>query len=269
MNGRPILRFGCTPCPNDTWMVGGVATGRLALSTADLALELADIETLNEGALARRYDIVKVSCALVGALSDDYALLEVGAAIADGHGPLILTREPQSRAALATLRIVAPGAHTTGSALARLYAPGVALVHRRYDAIVPALRAGEFDAGIVIHEGRLSFESHGLHCLVDLGAWWTATTGLPVALGCYLIRRELAATHATPFEALMRASLALAARGEDPAIADFVRRHAQEMAPQVLRDYIALYVNARTHALGSDGRAAVLALARRLAALAA
>ncbi|HMM74383.1 MAG TPA: 1,4-dihydroxy-6-naphthoate synthase [Gammaproteobacteria bacterium] len=269
MSARPTLRFGCTPCPNDTWMVGAVATGRLALPAVDLALELADIEALNEGALARRYDIVKVSCALVGALADDYALLEVGAAIADGYGPLILTREPQSRDALTTLRVLAPGVHTTGSALARLYAPGVALVHRRYDAIVSALRAGEFEAGIVIHEGRLTFDAYGLHCLVDLGAWWTATTGLPVALGCYLIRRELAARYAAPVEALMRASLAMAARGDDPAIAGFVRRHAQELAPQVLRDYIALYVNARTHALGSDGRAAVLALGQRLAALAA
>lgn len=269
MNGRPTLRFGLTPCPNDTWMVGAVATGHLALAEARLMLELADIEALNEGALARRYDIVKVSCALVGALAADYALLEVGAAIADGYGPLILTRAPLTREALANARVVAPGLHTTGTALARLYAPGIMPVQRRYDTIVPALRAGEFDAGIVIHEGRLTFASYGLHCHVDLGAWWRETTGLPVALGCYLIRRELAADFAAPFEALMRLSLARAAAGDDPAIADFVQRHAQEMAPQVLADYIALYVNARTHTLGCDGRAAITALGRRLAALAA
>ena len=269
MNARPTLRFGLTPCPNDTWLIGAVATGRLALAEAELALELADIETLNEGALARRYDIVKVSCALFGALAGDYVLLEVGAAIADGYGPLILTREPMSREALLGARVGAPGLHTTGNALARLYAPGLDPVQRRYDTIVPALRAGEFDAGIVIHEGRLSFESYGLHCHVDLGAWWRETTGLPVALGCYLIRRELAADYAAPVEALMRASLARAAAGDDPAIAAFVRDHAQEMAPQLLADYIALYVNAHTHTLGSDGRAAVAAMGQRLAALAA
>lgn len=269
MNARPTLRFGATPCPNDTWMIGAVATGRLEFDAAGLALELADIETLNEGALARRYDIVKVSCALVAALADDYVLLDVGAAIADGYGPLILAREPLTREAIVTARVVAPGAHTTGSALARIYAPGVDLVHRRYDTIVPALRRAEFDAGIVIHEGRLTYEASGLHCVVDLGAWWSETTGLPVALGCYVIRRELAARYAAPFEALMRASLACAARGDDPAIIAYVREHAQEMSPRVLRDYIDLYVNARTYALGRDGRDAVIALGQRLAALAA
>lgn len=267
MNERPRLRFGLTPCPNDTYMVAAVATGRLTPTDFDLELDLQDIETLNEAALARRPDIVKVSCALYGALRDDYALLDVGAAIADGYGPLILSRTPLSREQLARARVVAPGAHTTGAALCRLYAPDVTLVHRRYDTIMPALQSGEFDAGVVIHEARLTFAAHGLHCHVDLGQWWTAATGLPVALGCYLMRRDLHARHGEAFETLMRASLSLAAHGGDPLLDDYIRRHAQEMAPTVLRDYIALYVNARTHTLGADGRAAVEALGAQLAAL--
>jgi len=266
---KPVLRFGFTPCPNDTYMVGAVATGRLALDEAVLALHLEDIETLNEAALAREYDIVKVSCALYGELAADYALLDVGAAVADGYGPLILTREPLTRADLGGLRVAAPGTHTTGAALCRLYAPTVRLAHRRYDTIMPALRAGDCDAGVVIHEGRLTYGLQGLHCLVDLGAWWRETTGLPVALGCYLMRRSLYPRFGAAFETLMRRSLRLAARGDDAAIADYIRHHAQEMSPSVLRDYIALYVNERTHRLGTAGRAAVAALSNRLAALAA
>lgn len=266
---RPTLTFGLTPCPNDTYMVGAIATGSLRYDEADLALDLKDIEALNEAALAQRYDIVKVSCALYGALREHYALLDVGAAVADGYGPLILSRTEIAREDLAQLRIVAPGAHTTGAALCRLYAPAAQLTHRRYDGIVPALRNGEFDAGVVIHEGRLTFEDYGLHCHVDLGAWWTGSTGLPVALGCYLIRHELVARHGKAIETLLRASLARAARGGDPAIADYIRSHAQEMDPVVLRDYIALYVNARALSLGASGRAAITALASHLDALSA
>lgn len=263
MNASATLSVGLTPCPNDTWMFDAVASGRLPFD-AHLALDLQDIETLNERALARQYDIVKVSCALYGQLARDYALLDVGAAVAEGYGPLILTREPMTTKALVAARVVGPGAHTTGHALARLYAPGLRVTQLRYSEIMPAVARGEFDAGIVIHEGRLTFETYGLHCQVDLGAWWTATTGLPVALGCYLIRRELHATYARPFEALLRESLALARA--KPEIGPFVRAHAQEMDEDVLRDYIALYVNERTTRLGADGREAITALGARLAA---
>ena len=265
MSTRAVLRIGVTPCPNDTFVVGGLATGLLALPDADVTLALQDIEALNEAALARLYDVVKVSCALYGELAPHYALLDVGAAIAEDYGPLILSREPMTREDLAHARVAAPGAHTTGTALAKLYAPAAGLRHVRYDEIVPGLRRGDFDAGVVIHESRLTFRGMGLHRLVDLGHWWRATTGLPVALGCYLIRRELHAAHARPLEALLRRSMALAAAG-DAGVHAYIRCHAQEMGDQVLADYIALYVNARTRHLGPKGRAAILELGARLRA---
>lgn len=268
MTTRRRLSFGLTPCPNDTYFAGAVALGRVALADADLAITLEDIEALNEAALARRYDIVKVSCALFGALRDDYELLDVGAAVAEDYGPLILTRVPMQPAALAHARLVGPGPHTTGAALCRLYAPTAHLAARRYDDIMPSLVRGEFDAGVVIHEGRLTYAAQGLHCLVDLGAWWRETTGLPVALGCYVMKRDLYATYGRAFEALMRASLAVAAAGTDAELKAYIRHHAQEMDETVLRDYIGLYVNARTHTLGPSGRAAVVALGERLQAVA-
>jgi len=254
------LRFGITPCPNDTFMAGAIALGQLTLPGVELALELADIETLNCAARDDRFDIVKVSCALYGELSERYELLDVGAAIADGYGPLVLTSPGLQYGDLARSRIVAPGAHTTGATLFRRYAPDAArLSYRRYDEIMPALARGEFDAGIVIHEARLTYARYGLAMLADLGSWWTATTRLPVALGCYVMKRTAFARYGRAFESLLRESLARAAAG-DAAIHAYIRQHAQEMAPAVLTEYIDLYVNARTYSLGADGRAAVFAL---------
>lgn len=255
------LRFGITPCPNDTYMAGAIALGRVSLPEAGVRLELHDIEALNRAALCGEFDILKISCALYGEVSDEYALLGVGAAIAQGYGPLLLARAGLGRDDLTRARIVAPGLHTTGAALFRRYAPDAApLAYRRYDGIMPALQRGEFDAGVVIHEARLTYHQHGLRPVVDLGAWWSATTGLPVALGCYVMRRTHFARHGAAFESLVRQSLALAAGG-DPAIEAYIRRHAQEMDPAVLREYIGLYVNEHTHTLGPAGRAAILALA--------
>lgn len=254
------LRCGITPCPNDTYLAGALALGQLALPEVDLSFELDDIETLNRAARDGRFDIVKVSCALFGELYAHYELLEVGAAIADGYGPLVLTRPGLTYDALADARIVAPGAHTTGAALFRRYAPAAsALTYRRYDAIMPALARGEYDVGIVIHEARLTYRRYGLSLLADLGAWWKAATGLPVALGCYVMKRSLYARHGRAFEAGVRDSLARASHG-DPEIHAYIRQHAQEMSTDVLREYIDLYVNAHTYALGPIGRAAVFAL---------
>jgi len=254
------LRFGITPCPNDTYLAGALALGQIALPGVELVLELNDIETLNRAAREDEFDIVKISCALYGELSERYELLEVGAAIADGYGPLVLTRPGLDHQDLTHARIVAPGAYTTGAALFRRYAPRASsLVYRRYDEIMPALARGDFDAGVVIHEARLTFAQYGLRMLSDLGAWWKATTGLPVALGCYVMKRPAFARYGRAFEALIRDSLGRAAQG-DPAIHAYIRRHAQEMAPEVLSEYIRLYVNAHTYALGPHGRAAVFAL---------
>jgi 1,4-dihydroxy-6-naphthoate synthase len=266
---KTSLRFGLTPCPNDTYLVGAIALGQLSLPEISLALELHDIETLNQAARENEFDIVKVSCALYGELCERYVLLDVGAAVAAGYGPLVLTRAGVARTTLARARIVAPGADTTGAALFRRYAPDAApLVYRRYDEIMPALARGEYDVGVVIHEARLTYQRYGLQQMVDLGAWWTAETGLPVALGCLVMRREVYAAHGAAFEKLIRASLAAAALG-DSAIEAYIRQHAQEMDLTVLREYIGLYVTEYTHTLGTAGRAAILALATQLAPLAA
>lgn len=255
---RYTLAF--TPCPNDTFMLGALAQGLLASDGLHVDTVLADIEQLNEATLAGRYDICKISCALYGEVASEYALLDTGAALADGYGPLVLGRPGVTRETLADLRVVAPGAHTSGALLCRHWAPpGTRLEFRPYDEIIARLTAGEYDAGVVIHEARFTYMSRGLHCLADLGAWWKDTRGLSVPLGCYVMRRAAYAADGARVEQAMRLSLAHAERG-DPRIDDYVRRHAQELDDEVIARHIALYVTAPTRALGAAGRAAIAAL---------
>lgn len=267
MKHSPRLRLGTTPCPNDSYLLGALATGQVDLPGIDLALERADIETLNAGVLAGDYDIAKISCAVYAGVADDYALLDVGAALADGHGPLVLARRVLSPREIACTRMVAPGEHTTGTLLLRHWAPAAPdLAWRTFDRIIDALVDGEFELGVVIHEARFTYAARGLHCLVDLGQWWQRTRGLPVPLGCYVIRRTLYARYARAVEQMMLNALARAASG-DAAIRDYIRAHAQELDDTAIDRHIGLYVNRHTYALGARGRHAIAALgtARRAA----
>lgn len=269
MKNRPRLTIGTTPCPNDSYLLGAVATGQTCLPGVDLALELADIETLNERVLARNIAVAKISCAIYHEIADDYALLDTGAALADGYGPLVLAREPLGPGALVTARIAAPGRHTTGALLFRHWAPRCGEpTWMSYDRIIGALLDGACDVGVCIHESRFTYAEAGLHCLVDLGSWWQASRGLPVALGCYVMRRRLYERYGGALEQLMRRSLRIAELG-DARVTAYIRTHAQELDDRVTHEHIALYVNRHTWSLGEHGRAAIAALSSPHAACAA
>ena len=261
MKNRPRFSIGTTPCPNDSYLLGAVATGQTHLQGIDLRLELADIETLNERVLARDLAVAKISCAVYHEIADDYALLDTGAALAEGYGPLVLAREPLESDALAAARVAAPGRHTTGALLFRHWAPhGREPSWMSYDRIIDALLDDRCDVGVCIHESRFTYAESGLHCLADLGCWWQASRGLPVPLGCYVMRRPLYERYGAALEHLMRCSLRIAERG-DPEIAAYIRAHAQELDDHVTGEHIALYVNRYTWSLGEAGRAAIAALA--------
>ncbi|MCB1747122.1 MAG: 1,4-dihydroxy-6-naphthoate synthase [Gammaproteobacteria bacterium] len=260
MRNQPRLTLGTTPCPNDSYLLGAVATGQIRLQGVDLAIERCDIETLNARVLARDIDVAKISCAVYHEVADDYELLDSGAALADGYGPLVLATHALDERELARARVVAPGEHTTGAMLFRHWAPAWgSLAYASYDRIVPALVAGEYDVGVCIHESRFTYAESGLVSLGDLGAWWQAVRGLPVPLGCYVIRRPLYDRYAEPLEHMMRCALRLAASGE-PAIRAHIRAHAQELDDRVIAQHIELYVNRYTHTLGERGRRAIAAL---------
>lgn len=257
------LTLATTASPNDSQILGAVLLGKVVLHAAELSLVVKDINELDCAALAGRYDISKVSCAIYERIERNYELVETGAAMTDRHNMLVLARPGLKRSALARARIVAAGPSTAGVQLLQRWAPYAAQpAQRPHDQIVAALEAGEFDAGIV-HASALSGGSEILTTLVDLGQWWRNETGLPLPLGCYVIRRHLHERFSEPLEQLMRCSLRVAERG-DVDVAAYVREHAPSMTDADIHARIAHNINNLTRSIGQRGRQAIHALSHEI-----
>lgn len=254
-----ILTLGYSPCPNDTFIFHGIADGRIGIGAGVERLEpfLADVEVLNQRARRAELDITKISFhALVHCLND-YWLLRAGGALGRGCGPIIVARSPVSIRQLENQSIAIPGKLTTAHMLLQLLG-----MHRGerpelpFDRIMPAVQAGEVDAGLVIHEGRFTYADHGLHLVLDLGAWWERRSGLPLPLGCIVIRRSLGEKVARRVDAAIHDSLR-AARAAPEDTWSYVRGHAQEMEDRVIRQHIDTFVNDYSLDIGEDGKKAV------------
>ncbi|MCC6707440.1 MAG: hypothetical protein IT492_07750 [Gammaproteobacteria bacterium] len=254
------LTLATTDSPQDCQLLGAVMLGKVNLHAAELTVTVADIEELDRAALKGRYDVSKVSCAIYSRIQRDYELLDTGAALDDRQGPLVIARDGLTRATLRGARLLAPGPATAAAELFKRWAPpGVTLEHRRSEEIAPALASGEFDGAVVAHAGHCQGFSQGLRVLADLGDWWRAETGLPVPVGCYVIRRHLHERFAEHLEQLMRCALRLAEKG-DEEIAGYVHAHAATMDDDAIRQYLALHINSFTRNLGRRGRQAIAAL---------
>jgi 1,4-dihydroxy-6-naphthoate synthase len=256
--------LGFSPCPNDTFLFHALVHDRVEIERLPrLEVRMADVETLNRLAIEGRLDITKVSYGVVPQLLSRYVVLRAGGAMGFGCGPLIVARSALRRDALAGARIAIPGRHTTAALLLRLYAPEAGtLLEMPYERIMPAVEAGEVDAGLIIHESRFTFQEHGLVQVVDLGAWWEEETGSPIPLGAIVARRALGEERLRRIEAAVRAS-AEAAMADPDASRDYVREHAQEMDEEVMQRHIDLYVNAFSIDVGEPGERAVRALLAR------
>ncbi|WP_329526729.1 1,4-dihydroxy-6-naphthoate synthase [Streptomyces sp. NBC_01462] len=262
------LRIAYSPCPNDTFVFDAWAHGRVPDAPA-LDVTFADIDITNGMAERGESDVLKVSYAVLPYVLDEYALLPCGGALGRGCGPLVLTRE--AGADLAGRTVAVPSETSTAYLLFRLWAadtvPGGVgeIVVMPFHEIMPAVRDGKVDAGLVIHEARFTYQNYGLHKLADLGEHWELTTGLPIPLGAIIARRSLGQERLTELAAATRASVRAA--WDDPeASRPYVLAHAQEMDPAVADQHIGLYVNEFTADLGEDGYAAVRGLLTRAAA---
>jgi 1,4-dihydroxy-6-naphthoate synthase len=251
--GRP-LRLGFSPCPNDCFVFDALVHGRVA-TPLRFEVVLEDVEALNGLARAGALDVAKVSWHAVGHLTDHWWMLRAGGALGHGVGPLIVART--AGLDLRGARVAVPGGTTTAKLLLRLFAPeGVEEVELRYDRIMPAVAAGEVDAGLIIHESRFTYPDHGLVALADLGAWWEARTGGLLPLGGIAVRKALGLEVAREVGRAVAASVAAAF--DDPSASEpYVAAHAQEMSPAVRRAHIELYVNRWSRDVGTDGAAAV------------
>ncbi len=265
------MRIAFSPCPNDTFIFHAWVHG-LVPGAPKLDVTYADIDITNH--LAVRTDgpdVLKISYAALPWVLSDYALLPCGGALGRGCGPLVLTSGRQSAghgsAGLSGRRVAVPSERSTAYLLFRLWAaqqvPGGVgeIVVMPFDQIMPAVRDGEVDAGLVIHEARFTYRSYGLALMADLGSWWEGDTGLPIPLGAIIARRSL---DLDAIAGWIRSSLAYA-WAHPAASADYILDHAQEMAPDVVQAHIGLYVNEYSADLGESGYGAVEALLGRAA----
>ena len=259
MSGEAPLRLGISTCPNDTFAFHGLLTGAVEVPGVALEIELMDVEELNAGLAAGRFDVAKGSFHAAFSLAGELWLLRTGAALGFDNGPLVLA-PAEPRPAGCPRRVLGPGRWTTAQLLFRLFhqeEPEIEPIV--FSEILPELAAGRADLGICIHEGRFTYADHGLRALEDLGESWRARTGRPLPLGGIFARRRLSREVVAGVEGAVRASIAHARAHPEEALVS-MRRHAQEQSDEVLRAHVELYVNEHTDELGPEGVAAIAAL---------
>lgn len=251
------LKLCISPCPNDTFMFDGMVNGSIDCEGLIFDVEFHDIEELNAGVMQGVPDVSKISCAVLPAISERYRLLDSGAALGRGNGPLLVRRKGEQGA---LRHIAVPGEHTTANALvARLFPEIEQRTPMLFSEIAAAVERGEFDGGVLIHEGRFVYERRNLELVTDLGLEWEARTSLPLPLGGIVVRRDLPCEVQQKVERVLRRSIEYAF--SNPMTSrEFVKQHAQELEDDVIDKHIALFVNDFSLSLGEEGRAAMRTL---------
>ena len=255
------LRVGISPCPNDTFAFHAILERRIDMRGFDLDVELLDVQQLNDGLFGGRYDIAKASFHAALLLSDRFVVLASGAALGFGVGPLLVAAGPGT-APSPQSRVLCPGTTTTATLLYHCLHPHQGTISQAvFTDIGPALLRGDADLGVLIHEGRLTYQRDGLTLVEDLGTSFERLSDAPVPLGGILADRALPDGVAAEFASLLRESIAYGWANRDEALVT-IRRHAQEMDESVIWPYVELYVNDHTVDLGAEGARALAVLER-------
>lgn len=243
-----------SPCPNDTFMFDAIVNRRIDCGDFEFEVTYLDIEQLNASALEQKYDITKCSTALLPAIYDRYSLLDSGSALGRGNGPLLVRRKGETGP---LHHIAVPGEHTTANALVKRLFPEIeSRTPRLFSEIAQSVERGEYDGGVLIHEGRFVYQKSNLELVADLGIEWEHRTSLPLPLGSIVASRELEQGVVKEFEALLRRSIAYAF--ENPSLSrDYIKSHAQELDDKVIDSHIALFVNDYSLSLDEEGRKAI------------
>jgi len=259
-----VLRFGHSPDPDDAFMFYGFATGAVQVRDYKVEHVLEDIESLNRRALTAELEITAVSAHAYAHLSDRYWVMRTGASVGRGYGPLVVAREEMPLEALAGKKVALPGAWTTAALVFGLLAPRTETVQRPFDGILDDVAQGRVDAGVIIHEGQLTFAEHGVRRVADLGQLWQAETGLPLPLGLDVVRADLGRDLAHEASQALRASIEYARAHEDDAVA-YAMGFGRGLDRERCRQFVRMYVNDDTLDLGKDGERALTTLYTRAA----
>jgi 1,4-dihydroxy-6-naphthoate synthase len=245
-----------SPDSDDAFMFYGLATHKVRTPALRFSHTLCDIETLNQKAREGVYDVTAISFHAYPYIQDKYALMTCGGSVGEGYGPMVVSPRPFTANEIKTKRIAVPGTLTTAYLALQLFAPGVETEVVPFDQIIPQVLEGKYEAGLIIHEGQLSYDKSGLHRVVDLGRWWQKVTGLPLPLGGNAIRRALGPQLMAAVTQALRQSIQYALDHREEALA-YAMQFARDLDSQSADKFVGMYVNERTLDYGPDGREAI------------
>ncbi len=251
------LTIGFSPCPNDTFIFDAMVNKHIDTKGIDFEYVLEDVETLNRWADEGKLDITKLSYNAFLHTVDKYALLHSGSALGKGVGPLLISKEPLDLNNIAQFKIAIPGINTTANLLLSLAFPQAKQkTEVIFSEIEASVLSGTFDAGLIIHESRFTYQQKGLKKLIDLGDWWENTVNAAIPLGGIVIKRSFDRELSATVDSIIKESLQYSWNSY-PHLSDFVKQHSQEMEEEVMRKHIELYVNNYTTDLGEEGEKAI------------
>jgi 1,4-dihydroxy-6-naphthoate synthase len=246
-----------SPDSDDAFMFYGLATNKVRVPGFKFTHTLTDIETLNHRAIDEAfYDVTAISFHAYPYLQDNYTLMSCGGSVGEGYGPMIVSSRKLTLPQVKKTRIAVPGTLTTAYLTLKLFAPEIETAVVPFDKIIPAVAAGEFEAGLIIHEGQLTYANDGLIKLLDLGKWWREQTGLPLPLGGNAIRRSLGSETLLTTTNALRDSIQHALDNREEALA-YAMQFARDLDPTLANRFVGMYVNERTLNYGEDGREAI------------
>ncbi len=245
-----------SPDSDDAFMFYGLATHKVRTPGLRFTHTLCDIETLNQKAREGVYDVTAISFHAYPYIQDKYALMACGGSVGEGYGPMIVSPRPFTAAEIKDKKIAVPGTLTTAYLALQLFSPGIETEVVPFDQIIPQVLEGKYEAGLIIHEGQLTYDKSGLHRVVDLGKWWQKMTGLPLPLGGNAIRRELGAQLMSSVTAALRESIQYGLEHREEALS-YAMQFARDLDTASADKFVGMYVNERTLDYGPDGREAV------------
>jgi 5,8-dihydroxy-2-naphthoate synthase len=248
-----------SPDSDDAFMFYGLATNKVRVNGMKFTHTLTDIETLNRKAMQGVYDVSAISFHAYPYVQDKYALMSCGGSVGEQYGPMVVAPRPAGLEELARMRVAVPGTLTTAYLALKLFSPKIETAVVPFDKIIPEVVAGRYEAGLIIHEGQLTYENSGLTKLLDLGKWWHEMTGLPLPLGGNAIRRELGSELISTVSHALKDSIQYGLDHREEALA-YAMQFARDLDSQKADRFVGMYVNERTLDYGADGKEAVVRL---------
>jgi 1,4-dihydroxy-6-naphthoate synthase len=246
-----------SPDSDDAFMFYGLATNKVRVPGYRFTHTLSDIETLNRRAQSEAYyDVSAISFHAYPYVQENYTLMGCGGSVGEGYGPMIVSRMKLSQQDLRRVRVAVPGTLTTAYLALKIFNPEIETVVVPFDRIIPEILAGNYDAGLIIHEGQLTYASSGLYKIIDLGIWWRDTTGLVLPLGGNAIRRSLGPQKQKIISKALRDSIQHALDHREQAL-EYAMQFARDLDTSLASRFVSMYVNERTLDYGADGREAI------------